>query len=138
MTLTRSTGLARGAGLKRTRVAGRPRRPDLDVPEETRTLLRWRSRGRCEAAVYAAGCAQDATDVHHRKRRRDGGHAIANLLDLCRPCHSWAHSHPDEARALGVIVSAYDDPAEAPVLLLSRLTGERRPAILTPDGGYLL
>jgi len=130
--LERRRPLARGRGLSVERDA------ELDVPPATRDLLRQRSRGRCEAARYAAGCTQAATDVHHRKRRRDGGHAIANLVDLCRACHRWAHDHPAEARDLGLIVSAFADPAEAPLLVLHRATGERWPALLTDDGAYQL
>lgn len=42
-------------------------------------------------------------------RRRDGGHAIENLVLLCRTCHSWAHANPAGARKYGFIVSAWGD-----------------------------
>lgn len=145
----------RDADLKRT--TGRPadvpassrrqRDPGLNVPANTLEVLRDRSGGRCESVVdHIAGtllgewervCTDTATDVHHRQRRREGGHAITNLLHLCRPCHAWAHAHPAEARAAGLIVSVYGDPATVPVGVRFRLTGTRRLVILSPAGEYL-
>lgn len=55
-------------------------------------------------------------DIHHRKRRRDGGHGRANCIVLCRTCHHWTHAHPAEARSLGLIVSAHHtDPSTVPL-----------------------
>lgn len=51
-------------------------------------------------------CLGRGCDVHHRQRRRAGGHGIENLVYLCRTCHSWVHAHPAEARGEGFIVSA--------------------------------
>lgn len=67
-------------------------------------------------------CDEPATDVHHRCARGMGGssdprtHDLANLVSLCRPCHSWAHSRPLEAAVDGYIVVRGDDPAGVPVL----------------------
>jgi hypothetical protein len=44
---------------------------------------------------------------HHRQRRREGGHAVSNLVWLCRTCHEWAHADPVEATAKGFIISVY-------------------------------
>lgn len=145
-TLRRRASLPRTGGLTSGGLsAGRPatvgasarrrRSPDLDVPPDTRAAVRVRSGGRCEAPL-AADCTGTATDVHHRKRRRDGGHAITNLLDLCRPCHSAAHRSPAVARPAGIIVSVYEDPAEVPVVVASRLAGRLVRVLLTADGGY--
>lgn len=45
---------------------------------------------------------------HHRQRRRDGGHLVANIVLLCGSgttgCHGWAHANPKAARACGLIV----------------------------------
>lgn len=148
--LTATTGIVRRATLPRARAglpAGAGNRPDasprrerrarLDVPAATREALRWRSGGRCEAALPDV-CTGDASDVHHRQRRRDGGHAIVNLLDLCRACHAHAHAHPAEARELGLIVSVYEDPAVVAVVVRSRLVGRRRHVRLSPAGDYVL
>lgn len=69
------------------------------------TMLLWaRARGLCER------CGDRApTERHHRKRRRDGGDRLANLLFLCTPCHGEITDQPESvtrARALGYIVPA--------------------------------
>jgi hypothetical protein len=65
-------------------------------------------------------CTGPATDLHHRQRRRDGGHNPVNCLDLCRACHGHAHAHPVIAREHGWIVSAFGDPATTPVTVRGR------------------
>ena len=42
-------------------------------------------------------------DVHEVKSRARGGSItdIKNLRCLCRPCHNWITSHPEEAHAQG-------------------------------------
>lgn len=97
-------------------------------PTATLTLLTRRSGGTCEA-LATARCTGQATDGHHRQRRREGNDTITNALHLCRPCHSWAHAHPTRARLFGWIVSAWAHPAEVPV----HVHGRR--VLLTPDGG---
>lgn len=50
---------------------------------------------------------------HHRRSRsvRDAHtHCACNGVWLCAVCHSWVHSHPNEARDAGLIVSRYDLP----------------------------
>lgn len=85
------------------------------IPQASRDLVHHRSGGHCEIRG-ADDCAFTATDLHHRKRRRDGGHAASNLLDACAPCHRNAHAHPQLARERGWIVSAFAvDPALEPV-----------------------
>jgi 5-methylcytosine-specific restriction endonuclease McrA len=69
------------------------------------TMLLWaRSRGVCEK------CGENPpTDRHHRKRRRDGGDRLANLLFLCSTCHHWLHDNAESethARDNGYIVPA--------------------------------
>lgn len=84
-------------------------------------IVRARAAGRCECC----GKPLVAVERHHRQRRRDGGDVPSNLVALLPDCHRRAHSHPEQARATGVIVSAYADPksmplwqyAERPVLL---------------------
>lgn len=139
--LTRRGGLTSTTGIvgRRKGTPAAPARAERDdVPVATRELLRARSRGRCEALVPGV-CTHHASDAHHRQRRRDGGHGIGNLVDLCRACHRWAHANPARARELGLIVSAFEvDPAAVPVLLLSHLTGERTEVLLEADGSYLV
>lgn len=67
-------------------------------------------------------CAKPATDVHHRKAKGMGGtcntdtlYGLANLVSLCRDCHSWVHAHPWASYEAGWLVHSRDDPAGIPV-----------------------
>lgn len=132
--LARRAPLARTSSLAPGRVPPLERRPARDgrtrpraeriagrkpagnpIPPEARAAVRERSGGRCEL-LAAADCTALAAEQHHRQRRRDGGHGLANLVDACSPCHAHAHAHPALARDRGWIVSAFAvDPALEPV-----------------------
>lgn len=63
-------------------------------------------------------CGKEATDVHHRKAKKMGGtkdeetaYGYANLISVCRYCHSWIHRHPAAAADSGYIVKTGFDPA---------------------------
>ena len=63
-----------------------------------------------------ARCGGRGYQIHHRQRRREGGHADGNLVGLCRTCHEWVHSHPDSAKERGYIVGiSVDDPSAVPI-----------------------
>ena len=80
------------------------------IPAAARTALQARDGGQC------LRCGAKAREVHHRQRRREGGHELHNLISLCPKDHRWAHSHPAEARPLGFIVSVYEDHvADVPI-----------------------
>ena len=80
------------------------------IPTAAREAVRRRQDGQC------ARCGAAYTEVHHRRRRREGGHEVGNLVGLCTTDHRWAHAHPTQARADGYIVSAHDaDPATVPI-----------------------
>jgi hypothetical protein len=54
--------------------------------------------------------------MHHRQRRREGGHAVSILVWLCRTCHEWAHANPVEATAKGFIISVFvSDTTKVPI-----------------------
>jgi len=79
------------------------------IPGVTRELIKKRDNNQCFR------CGAPATNIHHRQRRKVGGHDPSNLLMLCgmgnvSGCHGWAHQHPKEAQSEGFIVSAYADP----------------------------
>jgi len=44
-----------------------------------------------------------------------GGDRLANIVVLHDSCHKDAHSHPESARARGIIVSSYGDPLATPI-----------------------
>jgi 5-methylcytosine-specific restriction enzyme A len=66
---------------------------------------------------YCVRCLREATDVHHRKVKGVGGTSdqevafgLANLILLCRACHSYVHQNPAEAYKTGYLVHSWDDP----------------------------
>jgi hypothetical protein len=70
-----------------------------------------------------AKCGERAGDVHHRRRRGTGGSSKpkiafgwANLISLCRLCHSWVHASRAESLEMGLVLEEHDVPAEVPVL----------------------
>lgn len=71
-----------------------------DFTPQVRAAVRQRSRGRCERCRIAV-----ATDMHHKRRRREGDHSAENAAHLCRSCHRFLHEHPRQAKAEGFIVS---------------------------------
>lgn len=119
--LARRTPLKASTGLTATSTAGaRTRAPA--VPGPTRDALQQRSWGWCEAQLF--GCQQGATDPHHRLPRKAGGRhgeaaeqidQLSNLLHLCRACHWWVTTHPQEAYDMGLLLREHDNPAETPV-----------------------
>jgi hypothetical protein len=106
--------------LARSRI--RPRRPEprrREAPrwtaeqwEQANAQLMARCGGRCEC------CGEPLTAVerHHRKRRRDGGDRLSNVLMLLPEHHARWTVQPERARELGLIVSVSEEPDEIPLL----------------------
>jgi hypothetical protein len=88
--------------------------PDRDIPPESRMLVEQRQGMRC------LRCGGHGYEWHHRRSRRVRAahrHCACNGVLLCRTCHSWAHAQPDEAQALGLIVSQWvDEPLIVPLM----------------------
>lgn len=83
-----------------------------------RYMVMVRSGGDCEK------CGKPASDWSHRKARSQmGTWQPSNGLALCRKCHSWAHSKPQAARDMGVMIKGSQDPLEVPVKIKTRLFG---------------
>ena len=80
------------------------------IPDEIRQAVMDRDNRRC--VVCRIGVA---TDIHHRQRRREGGHSLANCVAMDRVCHGRVHNQPKWARDNGWIVSVYDDPSGVPM-----------------------
>ncbi len=62
-------------------------------------------------------CHCEACDVHHRKPKGMGGtsdeevaYGMANLISLCRECHSRIHAHPAQSYRDGFLVQSWDNP----------------------------
>jgi len=73
--------------------SGAERNETVDQATQKKVLQRDRYRCRiCNVKAPAAGGLADL-EVHHADRDPDdvGEHDLANLLTLCRSCHSWHH-----------------------------------------------
>lgn len=63
-----------------------------------------RSEGWCEARDFPHACTLRATQVHHVKRRSQGGsNDPANLVHLCTPGHMAVHANPSLAAEHGLL-----------------------------------
>lgn len=114
--MKRSAPLRRKTPLTRNRTKRiRPLRRKTMEPG-LRRLVYLRANGRCDCC--GAPLHPDAWDAHHRQLRARGGKdTLANLIALRHDHHMWAHEHPAEAKERGLMVSAYANPEDVPVLL---------------------
>lgn len=114
--LTRSAPLARSSGLARRSKKTAKAYAGGDGVEGRRAFVAriLRQRPECEARIVGA-CTGASVDVHEVLRRSAGGDIVddANVRALCRPCHDWIHTHPREARRLGLLASRFA-PSPAP------------------------
>lgn len=92
------------------------------IPAAVIAAVKARANGFCEACGGYLGA--DGGVLHHRKRRSQGGlHDAVNLIEIHWVCHNGhtnsIHSHGTRERSLrlGHLVSAYDDPADHPVVV---------------------
>ena len=69
-----------------------------EIPTKARDVVRERQGGAC------ARCGNTYTALHHRMRRREGGHGYENLVGLCGTCHHFVHANPRVAQEQGYIV----------------------------------
>jgi len=54
----------------------------------------------CEAKLV--GCTGASSDVHHSKGRVGENYLkVGTWVSLCRSCHSYLETHPEEAKELG-------------------------------------
>jgi hypothetical protein len=119
----RRTPMARAL---RQRPSGATKPPDWS--QEVRDTVRRRSQGQCEVRIVGV-CTGQATDLHHRQRRREGQHDATNALHACRRCHGRVHAQVALSHHFGWIVSAWAGPPSVPVFVGGRwvwLTGDGR------------
>jgi hypothetical protein len=58
----------------------------------------------CQGVFFQGQLFKIATDIHHTKGRTGGNYLNTDTwLSACREEHDWVHSHPKEARALGLL-----------------------------------
>lgn len=106
----------------------KPERWDAGQWANANLLLESRAAGACERCGKECGPVQR----HHRKRRREGGDSLENLLFVGAGCHAHIHAHPVESRRYGWIVSMSREPISIPVLWRSREW-----VYLSEDGGKI-
>ena len=87
------------------------------IPASIRAAVLDRDGNRC---AKCAGWRAEGMNLHHRQLRSQGGkNVLSNLISLCGSgttgCHGWAHRKVADARAIGLIVPSWADPAESPV-----------------------
>lgn len=74
-----------------------------------REAVRRRSGGRCE--VSSVGCSRVATGMHHRFQRGRVDTA-ANLVDVCRECHTASpaaiHRNVAASYATGLLIHSWE------------------------------
>ena len=78
-------------------------------------------------------CGMAPYDVHHRMRRREGGHRLSGLVALCRTHHAEVHANPTLGRAWGLIVPTWGDTLTTPIW--SPLRGAW--VLYDDDGGWV-
>ena len=57
----------------------------------------------CHAKIH--NCSLRATDVHHKKGRGKYHLDVDTWMPVCRSCHMWIETHPEEAKDLGFSIS---------------------------------
>jgi hypothetical protein len=82
-------------------------------------LVIQRAAGYCEKC---GGPASESMALHHRKLKSRGGKdAVANLMWVHHGCHNMAsdsiHANPALAADKGWMVSSWDEPENAPLVL---------------------
>ena len=82
------------------------RKPGNPIPSAVRVAVDARDLRSC------VRCGSRSRALHHRQRRREGGHGLENVISMCNACHRFVHAHPTEAREGGYIVSVYTDDVE--------------------------
>lgn len=95
------------------RQAGKAKKTVADGAwERAKRIVRDRDQSTCQKCRRR----KPDLDVHHRKPKQMGGadalttYGLANLVSLCRNCHSWVHAHPADAMELGLMLSQSADP----------------------------
>lgn len=100
--------LRRSTGLRRIALRRRP--PRRKPNGYTRAEALRRDQG-CVLALYepSHGECWGALEVHHRKRRSQGGtDELDNLVTLCTAGHMWVHAHPAVSFALGLLLHSWE------------------------------
>lgn len=85
--------------------------------ETANQVLAVRCAGRCEVC---GDLLRGRVERHHRKRRRDGGDTLAQILYLHPGCHNKVTENPTWAHDHGYIVWVAENPLDVPVFWCGR------------------
>lgn len=101
--IKRKTPMRRGPGPKRTQYMRQVSAKQRAVNEERAKL---RAELLEERGPFCqCGCGKTWDHMHERLPRGRGGSPVDkdNILCLHHECHDWAHTHPKEAKARGLL-----------------------------------
>lgn len=80
-----------------------------DTPRWLKLQVIERAEGVCEA-MCSPRCSWRGTDVHHRKKRSQGGeHTLDNALFVCRACHCHIEADPAWSYERGLLIHGWAD-----------------------------
>ena len=134
MGLMRRTPLKRGGTLKKTplksgsqlKPVGKVKKNEIAQSSEVRTAY-LATHPRCEVGKYLQAnkikgwknCRGYAEGIHERQKRSQGGSVVdlANLMSACNVCNGWVEDNPKEARRLGLMVHAHENPRLVPLVI---------------------
>lgn len=55
----------------------------------------------CQAQI-PGHCSGESTDVHHKQGRGENHNNISTWLAVCRNCHTYIETHPEDAKQLNL------------------------------------
>ena len=88
---------------KRIRPMSKKRAAENAIYLKRRTAF-LKARPYCEACRNLnIDISEKSSEVHHVFGRGKYFLDVMTWLAVCRPCHNWIHSHPAEARKLGLL-----------------------------------
>ena len=50
------------------------------------------------------GCGRKTDDLHHKAKRGSNLSNVDTFMAVCRTCHIWIHTHPEESRMLCYLI----------------------------------
>lgn len=71
------------------------------IPTKVRLGVDVRDRRQC------VRCGLASRELHHRQRRREGGHGYDVVVSTCSACHRFIHANPYRAQWEGFIVPTW-------------------------------
>ena len=100
----RRAKLGKEPAVKKSRPISRPTGDSAEL-KASKVIVRSRSRGFCE--ITHLGCTGRIDQVHHKRRRSQGGDDTPeNLLGVCAKAHELIHANPELSFERGWLLHA--------------------------------